>query len=168
MKMFARSPRKDSRQMDFFELMSSAAVSHAKTSVMQGESPASMATEAVFGLNTHDSLETLDPSTPSLKTHTPCVDADLTGSSKVLPASGMMLNGQLLPRAPWVSHTCESDCTLWPTPRANGGNNAGGSNSRKAAIKRGTYITGNVNPNHREWLMGFPIGWSEITHSETQ
>ena len=56
--------------------------------------------------------------------------------------------------------------TMYPTPRVDGGNNAGGSNSRKAAIDRGTYISGSLNPSFVEWMMGFPVGFTGWTDSE--
>lgn len=167
MKMLGRSRQRDLRQMDLLEWMSSAVDSPARTSATPEKSQELTEIEAAFGLNTPASSERFVPDTPSSRTPMRSEAGVLTGSSVALPASGMMLNGQLLPRARWVAHTCGSDCTLWPTPRADGGNNAGGSNSRKAAIKRGTYITGNVNPSHREWLMGFPIGWTDCDASET-
>lgn len=108
------------------------------------------------------------PISRSSKTCLPCVPVALNEWSGIFPPSGMTQSGQLLARAPWVPHIHETGCSLWPTPRADGGNNAGGSNSRRAAIKRGTYISGSVNPSHREWLMGFPIGHTEIEFLETR
>ena len=167
MKMLGRSRQRDLRQMDLLEWMSSAAASPARISATPAKSQELTGLEAAFGLNTNGLSENSNLNMPSSKILTPSEDGALTGLSVDLPASGMMRNGQLLPRAPWVTHMCGSDCTLWPTPRADGGNNAGGSNSRKAAIKRGTYITGNINPSHREWLMGFPIGWTDCDVSGT-
>jgi site-specific DNA-cytosine methylase len=44
----------------------------------------------------------------------------------------------------------------------NGGGNAGGSGAYKNAIKNGTLIPHSINPNLYEWLMGFPIGWTDL------
>ncbi len=55
----------------------------------------------------------------------------------------------------------------FPTPRADSRDNCGGSNARAAAKKRGVYLGRKENPEFREWLMGFPVGWSEIPPSET-
>jgi hypothetical protein len=52
---------------------------------------------------------------------------------------------------------------LYPTPRAGGRDNAGGSNSRRTAKKNGTYIGRLLNPGFVEYLMGLPIGWSKLT-----
>jgi hypothetical protein len=63
-------------------------------------------------------------------------------------------------------HTQHNLCCVirqnWPTPRANGGGNAGGTHARAMAVQNGTYLTGNINPNLYEWLMGYPIGWSDL------
>lgn len=96
-------------------------------------------------------------------THPRSALGGLVASSPTFPTSGMMQSGRLFQRAAWVSHTCESGCGLWPTPTSSNRDNAGGSNSRKAAKARGTYISGSVNPSLYEWLMGFPIGWTAIT-----
>jgi hypothetical protein len=59
----------------------------------------------------------------------------------------------------------------WGTPNCSGMD--GGSNSRKAAKKRGniaeleTKKTGQLNPSWVEWLMGWPIGWTDLKPSET-
>jgi hypothetical protein len=55
----------------------------------------------------------------------------------------------------------------FPTPRADGRDNCGGSNARASAKKRGTYVGRKENPEWREWQMGFPIGWTETPPSET-
>jgi hypothetical protein len=55
----------------------------------------------------------------------------------------------------------------YPTPRADSRDNCGGSGARKTAQRNGTYIGRKENPQFREWLMGFPIGWTEIPRSAT-
>jgi hypothetical protein len=55
----------------------------------------------------------------------------------------------------------------YPTPRADGRDNCGGSNARRTAKRNGTYIGRRESPRFREWLMGFPIGWTEIPPSAT-
>jgi len=34
-------------------------------------------------------------------------------------------------------------------------------------LMEGKPITGSLNPEFVEWLMGFPIGWTELEPSET-
>jgi hypothetical protein len=57
--------------------------------------------------------------------------------------------------------------TLHPTPRADGQDNAGGTNSRRTAKARGVYFGRTLNPEYVEWLLGFPIGWTDLDVSET-
>lgn len=86
-----------------------------------------------------------------------------------------MRNGHCFRRARWVRHTCDSDCSWWPTPMASWGrsgwpiraNPTGGTGRRmRAAVVdrvRGLIrSTGCWRPTAEavEWLMGFPTGWS--------
>lgn len=65
----------------------------------------------------------------------------------------------------------------WPTPTACQGNNNSAMNSGSAArrmLRRNTseaeakqMETGALNPTWVEWLMGFPLGWTDLELSET-
>ena len=58
--------------------------------------------------------------------------------------------------------------STWPTPTTpTGGGNVGGSGAYKNAIKNGTHIPHSINPNLYEWLMGWPIGWTDLKPLET-
>jgi hypothetical protein len=57
---------------------------------------------------------------------------------------------------------------LYPTPTASGACNAGGSNSRKTAKRNGTYVSGSLNPEWVEWLMGLPLGFTALKHWVTR
>ena len=53
--------------------------------------------------------------------------------------------------------------STWPTPTTpTGGGNVGGSGAYKNAIKNGTHIPHSINPNLYEWLMGWPLGWTDL------
>lgn len=79
------------------------------------------------------------------------------------PRRVTMRNAILFQPVKSVRHIHAKGCSFWPTPRASqGGGNAGGSGARKTALKNGTYIPGKMNPELSEWLMGFPIGWTEL------
>jgi hypothetical protein len=95
------------------------------------------------------------------------------------PKAGMMQNGTLFQR-PHLAHRIGGiESSLLPTPRAT---DYKASTSLKAAtgyIKRGFspnlpefVITqeqtgGQLNPAYHEYLMGFPIGWTELSPQET-
>jgi len=51
---------------------------------------------------------------------------------------------------------------LWPTPTARAGQNPGehGNGGQNLA----TVVGGKLNPQWVEWLMGYPIGWSDCEH----
>jgi hypothetical protein len=57
---------------------------------------------------------------------------------------------------------------MYPTPTASGASNAGDSNSRKTAKRNGTYVSGSLNPEWVEWLMGFPLGFTALKHWATR
>lgn len=66
------------------------------------------------------------------------------------------------------NHTLSSAVkVLHPSPRADGQDNAGGSNSRRTAKDRGVYFGRTLNPEYVEWLMGFPIGYTDLKVSAT-
>lgn len=160
----ANSQLIDSQQMKLMST-SSAVGSLAKTLVRPARVEALRVSEVASGKSSGALRPKSNQNSQSLKMYPHSEPVALSEWSGNLPTSGMTRNGQLFQRAQWVPHIHETGCSLWPTPRADGGNNAGGSNSRRAAIKRGTYITGKMYPNHREWLMGYQPGHTEIDAS---
>ena len=65
-------------------------------------------------------------------------------------------------------NTNAKESGLWATPTTpSGGGNCGGSGAYKNALKNGTHIPHSINPNLYEWLMGFPIGWTDLNASVT-
>jgi hypothetical protein len=59
---------------------------------------------------------------------------------------------------------------LWPTPTARDGKGASGHKKESRRLEDLTYkariidgvTTGSLNPTWVEWLMGFPIGWTDL------
>ena len=64
--------------------------------------------------------------------------------------------------------TLDTEYFLWPTPQARDwkeGYNPRPHGHGQANIPQ--ILGGSPNPNWLEWLMGFPIGWTDLGHSET-
>ena len=55
----------------------------------------------------------------------------------------------------------------WATPTVNGNYNRKGS-SKTSGDGLATQVGGKLNPQWVEWLMGFPIGWTDCEDSATQ
>jgi len=53
---------------------------------------------------------------------------------------------------------------LWPTPTGDDANNA---TRQSGAYQSLTRVVGKLNPTWVEWLMGFPLGWTDLDVSET-
>lgn len=131
----------------------------------------------------------------SWKTHRCLFDEDLPQSSVILPKWGMMRRGVLFRLRTAEHPTCESEYGLWvstptasmtkrseafregrlptpqefATPTARDWKDNGKSpaelarNSETLASQAG----GTLNPNWVEWLMGWPVGWTDCDVLET-
>jgi hypothetical protein len=56
---------------------------------------------------------------------------------------------------------------LWPTPTAQDGkNNAGPSQYSRNSLPLNVIVGGRLNPEFVEFMMGFPIGWTDLEASE--
>ena len=82
--------------------------------------------------------------------------------AKITPSGRRLFQLALLDRSKSVTAF-----GFWPAPRAVGSGMGGGSNSRKAAIKRGRYVSGRQNPAFLAWLMMYPDAWVTCAASAT-
>lgn len=93
--------------------------------------------------------------------------------------AGTMRNGIVFPREPLVPRTKETGFSFAPTPRAADYKGAcKPSLSTAKRVKNGMAnlpeycqeigITGRMSIGIPEWMMGFPIGWSELEVTATQ
>ena len=116
----------------------------------------------------HASFAKYDPDTHSLRTHQCSLFEDSTEYCATLPKWGSMRTGECWELTMLEQNTNATESGLWPTPTTpSGGGNVGGSGAYKNAIKNGTHIPHSINPNLYEWLMGFPIGWTDLKPLET-
>lgn len=57
---------------------------------------------------------------------------------------------------------------MWPTATATANMHTGpGSSGREGGLNLQTAVGGSLNPRWVEWLMGFPVGWTDLSSSET-
>ena len=143
---------------------------HAKTSVPQERAQDSQENAADCGGKWHESLAKYDQVTFSWKTAPCLLNEDCPSSSVILPRWGTMRDGELLELAPLVRPTKGNESGWWPTPCANEdsyrlkGNTQQsrslGALMRREAIQR--EIGGQLSPMWTEWLMGFPVGWTDL------
>ena len=143
--------------------MSSAEDSPVKTSASLGAGRASRGARADCGATWPASLARYDPDTHSWKTPQPLSIADWTEFSVIWPRWGTMLRGVCFP-LPMLAHsTAVRGSGSLPTPTRYGNGGTGGT-KKMAAL--GMFRT-KLNPNHQEWLMLWPQGWTALTALET-
>ena len=113
---------------------------------------------------------------------------DLEQSLETWPSSGLMLRGQCFQQPNLERHTTATEFGLWPTPVKTDGFAVGWcrtsierkerGETRPSGAKIGTglryfrgtekhLINGYPNPSLTEWLMGWPIKWSDLQPLET-
>ena len=159
-------------------LMSSAEDSRARTSRGLEVRLALTANEADYGQRSSDWFARFDPASSSWRTSQRCLITGWTEFSETFPPHGMMRNGRLYPHVPWVSHTCDSECSLWPTPTASMDGRGFGIplHERTGRYKRSTVSRVHalvhahgwrIHPNFTEALMGYPTDHTEIAPLET-
>jgi len=61
----------------------------------------------------------------------------------------------------------ESPAVRWPTPTVNNSKNNGSPSQAKRHTSLDTMAGGKLNPTWVEWLMGWPIGWTDLEPLET-
>ena len=128
----------------------------------------SMGSEAECGEKWQGSFAKYDPNTHSLRTHQCSLFEDSTEYCVTLPRWGSMRTGECWEQQMLEQNTNAKESGLWATPTTpSGGGNCGGSGAYKNALKNGTHIPHSINPNLYEWLMGFPIGWTDLNASVT-
>jgi hypothetical protein len=158
---------------------SSAEASPAKTSVSLAVALALLEHDQGCGVSSRVSLASFDPVTSSWRTSQHCLSGELETFLETWPESGMTRSGRLYPRAPWVRHICDDECSLWPTPTASMDGRGFGIplHERSGRYKRSTVsriraLIGEhgwrIHPRFTEALMGFPTEWSAIAQSETR
>lgn len=98
---------------------------------------------------------------------TPCV---MDWSVRATPSGRLVYQMQLVAYLPW-----NGTCGLLPRPQASDSKGAGKSRYRLSKTERGNFrevireeLTDGIYPrlDFVEWVKGFPIGWTDLRHSE--
>jgi hypothetical protein len=147
-------------------LTSFRAAFHAKTSPQQGKEQGSMESDLACGHTWRESSVKYDPASSSWKTHRCLWEEDLPESSVTLPPSGTMRRGvcwERLTSARPTNETGFGSSERWPTPTAHNAKEAGypsehNRNTPTLAAQAG----GSLNPTWVEWLIGWPLGWTDL------
>jgi hypothetical protein len=146
-----------------------------KTSALQAEGQASTEAAAECGDIWRGSLARFDPDTSSWKTAQRSLLGDSDECSVTWPRAGMTAAGQCWELPTLELRTKETGSGLWPTPvrsdaiarrpskNWNGTSDlpsivwrrsGGEQNPQKPPVK--------LNPTWVEWLMGWPLGWTDL------
>lgn len=148
----------------------------AKTLVSLEKGLESQEAEAVYGERCAGLLATYDQDTCSWKTSKCCSDEDSAPCLEILPKSGMTRSGNLYQQPKLGFHNPGSDCGYLPTLPASEERDSskarilarldkGGRVARRicstSQILRSSDLIVSLNPSFAEWMMGFPIGWTE-------
>jgi len=138
----------------------------------------------VFGGSSTVLSMNYDPESSSWKMCQQSLFADCQQSLEALPKSGMTVNGRLYQLHNAEHPTCETDgleSRILPTPTVNESkNNPSGASqwdrhdslnveaAKMHGLDKTTGKDFRLNPQFVEEMMGFPIGWTDLKHSETQ
>lgn len=113
-----------------------------------------------------------DPVTSLWRTWQRCLTGEWDAYSETFPRAATMRNGIVFPQVPLAPLTDETESGSWPTPA----NRDWRSPNRLPYSERGggkkgeqlpNAIGGQLNPTWVEWLMGFPLGWTDLKDSAT-
>jgi hypothetical protein len=157
---------------------------HAKTSAQQGGGGGSRAADHQCGSTWQGSLARLDPDTLLWRTAQCSLLEDLELSLQTFPKWGLMQNGALYPQQTLVQTISVKESGLkpnkkeiWPTPVTRDYKDCGTQESMMRAFQNrdspgvalivGATLGGKLNPTFSEWLMGWPLGWTDLKPLET-
>ncbi len=157
--------------------MSSAEDFRAKTLARPEKVKGSAESDPAFGLRWPELSLRYDRDSSSWKIH-PCLfPGDWTASCQTLPVWGLMRCGELSERTTWELITKGIGSGSWPTPRCQMTRPVRMRTDRKnanleevVAERNATTIAaqvGGLNPTWVEWLMGWPLGWTDLRPLET-
>lgn len=140
----------------------------AKTLVQQGKEQELEVNDQACGNIWRESLAKYDQDTHSLKTQLYSDPEGLIPCSVILPHWGTMLNGVCY-RQPALAQTIkEPGCGYLPTPTChNAKEGAYPAEYTRKTPTLATHVGGKIHPEFTEWMMGWPLGWTDLKPLET-
>src|SRR5579863_3774006 len=132
-----------------------------KTSASLEHVPGWRASRRDYGLSSPVAFANFDQDSSLWKTVQHSLLGDFQPYSETWPVSGMMRNGTAYRQRPSGPHIFELERGFLPTPLASE------TGYRRTPCAQGglalsTVIGGPANPEYVEWMMGFPIGWTDL------
>jgi hypothetical protein len=158
-------------------LMSYQAAFHAKTSQSLEQVMDLTENAQECGKRWQGLLARYDPNTHLLRIVQCSLFEDLNQSLQTWPRWGSMRNGECFQQPMWEQTICEKEYgslhkEKWPTPVARDYKDTGTKEAlSRAKAKRtspgvaliiGAELGGSLNPIFSEWLMGWPLGWTDL------
>ena len=165
---------------------------HAKTSPQPEKGRGLTESDQACGEKWRGSFAKYDPNTHSLRTHQCSLLEDLMSSCQTLPAWGLMRDGECLEQPTLELRIRGTESGLWPTPTVNGNYNRKGlsptsgdglatavmkwptptahnaketnapSEAKRNEPTLANRVGGTLNPTWVEWLMGWPLEWTDL------
>ena len=107
----------------------------------------------------------LDHATRCWRTYQVCLLTNMADEySQTWPKQGLMRDGVCSEQTMWVRRTSANASGYLPTPTARDWKDNGKSPAELArnSVTLATRAGGKLNPMWIEWLMGWPIGWTDL------
>ena len=150
---------------------------HAKTSAQQAEAQELRVKDRDCGVSLPGLLAKYDHDTRSWKTAQCLLSGDSEKYSVTWPKSGMMRSGVCWERTMLARYTKGKESGYWPTPtmsmykgsspatltRKDGKDRTNDRLDHRVMAENG----GQLNPTWVEWLMGWPLEWTDLKPSAT-
>ena len=156
-------------------LMSYLADSHAKTSVQLDVEPESEVIDPAYGQRWPVSWAKYDPDTYSWKTLPSSPQGELEQCWETFPRWGIMRDGEFWGRDTLEPRIKETGSGSWPTPKASDSQMGMTANCSDRPPEKSTHLQaqvalaenwkpggGQLNPTWVEWLMAWPLGWTDL------
>ena len=136
---------------------------HAKTSVQPEKGPELKASDLECGWKWHGSFVKWDRATSSWKTGQCSLLAGLDEFSETWPRWGMMRDGECSELVTPERNMSETESGFLPTPTSHNAKEGNyPSEHRRNTPLLATHAGGKINPEWTEWLMGWPIKWTDL------